>query len=166
MITLALERLMWGTALAVFAVLLFAAYERFQGAKNCKAENAEAVTAAVVKNSAVEVSGAVAEAQEETRRERALASPVAPTPKRVQPAAKPARACPVSSPAAVTSENPPSADVRETGAGGGVSLDGDTYIRSVVQHAHDADTEIAYRNRLLIIRDAECRGQQPPAGDE
>lgn len=158
-----------GLAIAVVLLILAGIGDlvaRHRGAEQCVSGDKAVVATAQVKNAGVEAAGTVAGAAEDQARANALTAPVAPTPSvaagSVQPPTVPS--CPHALPAArsAPAAGQPGADVRAADAPGVVQPTWDSFIESEVQRARDADIEIADRDRLLVARDAVCRGLKPP----
>jgi hypothetical protein len=145
-----------------------------RGAERCVEGDKTIAADRAVKNAKVEAAGTIAGNTEDRNREEALARPVDPVPViSVQPAAHPACRNPAPADRSVAGAGAQAEPVRAAGAGGGVQAQDDAgdalwvkpvneYIRSNVQLAKDADVELNDRNRLLVIRDAVCRGKGPP----
>ena len=142
------------------------------GAKECHADQAATVATAEVKNAKVEAAATVNESHEDAKREKDLGTAPAPQPQlSVQPApdARRSRAAAAAgpTPGSCASESP----VRDGGEeclvraseGAAVLNAINRYGESCLRIGHHANVEVADRNRLLEIRDAEARGKIAPA---
>lgn len=136
----------------------FAFYFEHRGAENCVNAQAAVVTQAESHNTEVETGAKVANAKTEAHYDDMLHSPIGALPSTagLQPPACPSpmpgpgrAAAPRPGPAPVRAEPPPSV----------VQPKWDSFERSDVQGAHDADAEVSYLQELLATQYAVCMGK-------
>jgi len=141
--------LIWGTVL----------YLEHRGAQQCYSAEAKTVATAEIHNTEVEQGGMKADVKAETKYDFTIALPVATVP--ALPSSVSAPACPSAVPKA--GGPAPAGDYRPTirapTATGVVSEGWNTFERSDVQSARDADAEVIYLQTLLKTQHAVCTGQ-------
>jgi hypothetical protein len=144
-----LEIWLIGIVAALLAVVAFGFYERYEGAKNCKAEVRTERREAVARNVVIE-SGAVAQGERADATLKAeTAKPVTLVPTVVTRFVRLESACPVPAAPAVPASG--AADLRTANAASGLQADTDEFIRTCVQLGHNADAEINYWREQLTI---------------
>jgi hypothetical protein len=138
--------LIWGTVL----------YLEHRGAQQCYAADAAAVSKAETHNTVVETAGIKADVKAETHYDDTIAQPVAALP--ALPSSLSAAACP--SAVRQTGGSAGQGDYRPTirapATTGVVSEGWDSFERSDVQSARDADAEVIFLQALLKSQHAVC----------
>jgi hypothetical protein len=162
------------TEKAIVAVLFFALigvsvfWLEHRGAQSCEAADATAVAKQAVANSQTQAAGTIASAKEDDHRAKALARPVAPVPQLslLQPATDTASLGSVPATGSLAGARACDTNVGSSSASGSLRSGEDAafvaalnrFIGQHVQRGHADDVEVADRDRLLVIRDAVCRG--------
>ncbi len=155
-----------GLACAVVLLVLLGIGDlvaRRQGAQACVTGDTQQSAKADVSNAHAEATQTVADATEDRNRDNALAAPIAATPTfGVQPPPVAPGACPVSKARAAPGPSQPGPDVRAASPPGVVRRDWNSFVRADVQRAHDADVEIADRDKLLTTLQTLCTPKEKP----
>jgi hypothetical protein len=155
-----LEIWLIGIVAALLAVVAFGFYERYEGAKNCKAEVRTERAEALVKNVKVEASGAALGVKADETFKAEIAKPVAPVGSSAGRFLRAESACAV--PAAPDVPAKAAADLRTASALSSLQADTDQFIGECVQIGRNADAEINYWREQLAIAHAvaaTCAGK-------
>jgi hypothetical protein len=165
------EKLIVGV-LALVVIVGSVAWLEHRGAQGCEAADATAVASRIIANSETQAAGTIASAKEDDHRAQALARPIAAVPQLnlLQPAADSASLGSVPATGSLAGARACDTNVGSSSASGSLRTAQDAAFvaglnRFIVQHVQRGrtdDVEVADSNRLLVIRDAVCRGEKPP----
>ena len=166
------------TEKAIVAVLFLALigvsvmWLEHRGAQGCEAGDFAAAAKAAVANSSTQAAGTIAGAKQDDHRVKALAARIAPVPQLslLQPTPDAPSLGSVPATGSLAGARACDTNVGSSSASGSLRSGEDAafvaalnrFIGQHVQRGHADDVEVADRDRLLVIRDAVCRGQLQP----
>lgn len=153
-----IERLIAYGALALILVIGVPWYFEHRGAKECKAADAAVVAKAEVHNTQVESTQKADDKKAGDTLDASLNSPLGPLPALPASMSIPPSPSTMSCPRSNSSSRPSAPLVRAEPAPSVVQPRWDTFERSDVQSAHDADAEIIYLHTLLDSQYKLCDG--------